>query len=94
MCSPVSWKSSIVVGKTLNERIVMTTMPTVESSFSPLHHIVTGPLKAALLNCALDLALFDILTQPATGDAVATVLNLHPGNTCRLMNAPTGVGTM
>jgi len=46
-----------------------------------------GPLKAALLNCALDLALFDNLTRPRTGEEVAADLNLHPGNTCRLMNA-------
>jgi SAM-dependent methyltransferase len=65
----------------------MTPLPSVDISFSPLHHIVTGPLKAALLNCALDLSLFDSLRRPETAKTVATALNLHPGNTSRLMDA-------
>ena len=73
------------------KRKIMNTLPIADLSYRPLHEIAMGPLRAALLNCALDFALFDKLTRPVSGRTVADILGTHPGNTRRLLD---GLATM
>ena len=65
----------------------MKTLPIVDISYRPLHEMAMGPLKAALLNHAIDLKIFDELTGPATADAVAEKLEADIENTRRFLNA-------
>ena len=65
----------------------MKTLPTVDISYRPLHEMSMGPLKAALLNYAIDLKIFDELTRPATGEQIAARLGTDEGNTRRFLNA-------
>ncbi|MCJ8499747.1 methyltransferase family protein [Desulfatitalea alkaliphila] len=63
--------------------------PDAEMSYRPLHDIAMGPLKAALLNCGIDLKVFDLLTADAAPDEVAGRLGTHAENTRRLLDALT-----
>ncbi len=65
----------------------MKPLPVVDISYRPLHEIAMGPLKAALLNLAIDLNIFDKLTQPVVSEDVAANLNTDIGNTERFLNA-------
>ncbi len=67
----------------------MKTPPMVEISYRPLHELAMGPLKAAFLNCGIELKVFDTLTDFASTEQVATRLGTHPDNTRRLLDALT-----
>jgi SAM-dependent methyltransferase len=69
------------------ERSNMNTPPDVDISYRPLYNLAMGPLKAALLNCAIHLDLFDQLTEYRSGEEVARQLESHPANTRRLLDA-------
>lgn len=61
--------------------------PSVDIGYRPLHDIAMGPLKAALLNCAMDAGVFDLLSDPVSPEEIAARLGLHPDNTRRLLDA-------
>ncbi len=65
----------------------MNKLPNVDISYRPLHEISMGPLKAALLNHAIDLKIFDELTRPVTSEEIAKRLGTDAGNTQRFLNA-------
>ncbi|ADK84494.1 Methyltransferase type 12 [Desulfarculus baarsii DSM 2075] len=65
--------------------------PEVALSYGPLHQLAMGPLKAALLNCAIKLKVFDLLSQARAAGEVAAALGLHPENTRRFLDALTTI---
>ncbi len=69
----------------------MNSMPSVELSYGSLHQIALGPLKAALMNCAIELKLFDQLSQPRQAADIAHALGLNQDNTRRLLDALTTI---
>ncbi|KIX13119.1 type 12 methyltransferase [Dethiosulfatarculus sandiegensis] len=69
----------------------MRKMPSVDLNYSPLHEIAMGPIKAALMNCAIKYKVFDQLTTPRTPREVAGKLGFHPDNTRRLLDALTTI---
>ena len=64
----------------------MTSLPVTELSYRPLQDLAMGPMKAAFLNMALELSIFDRLITPASAEAVARQLDTHPANTRRLLD--------
>jgi SAM-dependent methyltransferase len=65
----------------------MKTLPAVDLSYRPLHELAMGPLKAAFMNYGIRFKVFDILTEFASTEQVATRLGTHPENTRRLLDA-------
>jgi SAM-dependent methyltransferase len=67
----------------------MKTPPTVDISYRPLYEIAMGPLKAALMNRAIDLTVFDELTEDQSFEEVSRKIESDAGNTRRLLDALT-----
>lgn len=67
----------------------MESLPNTDVSYRPLYTLAMGPLKAAFLNMALELSIFDLLSAPASPESVAHQLNTHSTNTRRLLDGLT-----
>ena len=59
----------------------MKQLPEVNASFADLYGILIAPIRSKLMLAGIKLGVFDHLSEPATADAVAAEIGIHPENT-------------
>jgi len=59
----------------------MKILPEVNHSFEELYRMLIGPIKSKLLLTGIELGVFNHLSEPRPGDAVAEAINTHRENT-------------
>lgn len=64
----------------------MRTIPEINTDCGVIYSSIWSQLQPALLTTAIELKLFDLLTEFATADVVAKALRTHPGNTGLLLD--------
>lgn len=69
----------------------MKQLPDITHSWADIHHLVMGDLQSQILVTAIQLKIFDALTEPATAEDVAKKLGLHPRNTELFLNSLAGM---
>ncbi|MCP4757667.1 MAG: methyltransferase type 12, partial [Proteobacteria bacterium] len=65
----------------------MNPLPVGESSYKDLYQILMGPVKARLMMSAIELGVFNELSEFRSSKEVAGAIHTHPDNTRRFLDA-------
>jgi hypothetical protein len=68
------------------EEYIMNKLPEVNESCGELYRIIFEPMKSKLLLTAIELKVFNQLSEPRSAEAVADALGTHPENTKLFLN--------
>jgi hypothetical protein len=65
----------------------MQNLPEIDADCTALYSDLYAPIQSRLLLVAIELNVFDVLTETASAEDVARALSTHPGNTRAFLDA-------